>query len=250
MRERRRGLVRVRTAQLATIFYGMTVLLVGSSHLAAQAPCGPTHVGTGQQRLSAVVTAFYVFSDCEGVRQVELVVAWRGSQPGWFDNLLSDPDEFQRYQPGGDINELAEQWKSHVAASIRPDLGISQAAAFDGFLWGTVYYPDVGRWYLVHGFDPPSFDVLGHVDVHIGDGFQALVFVDDADGDARVVEALSLPAHDASRLEPTLDELRAAKNEGRLAAVHDPRGLLEEIIASSELGADFLSGVSSANPRE
>jgi len=76
------------------------------------------------------------------VRQVELVVVWRGSEPRWFDTSVSDPVEFQRYQPGGDTDALAEPWKSYVVASIRPDFGINQAASFDGFLWGMVYYPD------------------------------------------------------------------------------------------------------------
>ncbi len=46
------------------------------------------------------------------------------------------------------------------------------------------------------------------------------------------------------------DELRAARRKGRVHAPPDPRGLLEEIIASSERGRDFLSGVDNANPRE
>lgn len=218
------------------------LLFFGPGDPAAQVPCGVSDIGTGHQELSSFVTAFYVFSDCEDVRQVELVVAWRGSLPGWFRNVLTDPDEFKRYQPGGDIFELSEEWKSHVVNSIHPDFGIIQAAAYDEFLWGTVYYPEVGRWYLVHGFDPPSFDVLGHVDVELGDGSMLVVFVDDADGDAHVAEALTQPARDAASIAPTRDEVRVARERNALPAGYDPKGLLREIITSSEVGAGFLSG--------
>lgn len=230
------------SARLAAASLGIILLLTGASHLGGQTSCGLMDLGTGQRSLSETVTATYVFSDCEGMRQVELVVVWRGGQPGWFNASVSDPDEFRRYQPGGDLDESAEQWKSDVITSIRPEPGIIQASAFDGFLWGMVHYPDAGRWYLVNGFEPPSFDVLGHVDVQIGDGSQSLVFVDDTDGDAHVVEVLSLPARDASRLALTSAELRAAREEGRVPVVPDPRELLEEIIKSTERGADFLSG--------
>ncbi|TVP60761.1 MAG: hypothetical protein EA351_00260 [Gemmatimonadales bacterium] len=224
------------------------LMLFGPVDLAAQVPCGVSDISTGHQELSSVVTAFYVFSDCEGVRQVELVVAWRGSRPGWFRNVLTDRDELKRYQPGGDIFELSEEWKAHVVNSIRPDYGVSQASAYGEFLWGAVHYPEVGRWYLVHGFDPPSFDVLGHFDVEMGDGSMLVVFVDDADGDAKVADARAQPARDAASLAPTRDELRIARERSAVPAGYDPKGLLREIVTSSAVGAGFLSGSSIPDP--
>jgi len=211
--------------------------LLGAGPATANAgeSCDLRNVMTGSDELTPSVTSWYLTSDCTGETTLEMVVVWRGPAPNWSGTSTSlevvDPEAFgaisrEHARRMFETAKETDQWAKVLGESLCGPYGYSQASAFSGFLWGTIWCMDTNHWHIVHATDRDNFTTAGRAEISLKGGEVVVLYVGVDSTGARIIER----ENRAPRIVPPLNTPGGAFSGGVVLA------FLEE----TEFGVSFL----------